>query len=295
MAATGLLVPVAATAVDHGQTWRLTYTIHLYGLPLLDATAWLHQQTGCYALRAEAAAPGPLRSILPWRAEAEATGVFASGQVLARTYRALNVWRGRERGTWLDFLTNGTVRVTYLPPSSAGDHEPIPAALLDGVSDPLGGVFRVLAGLAVGDRCDRIVPVYDGRRRFDLIFRSRPPHPEPRHWWQDSAPPVPVCELGFRTLAGNRRSGERSRFWQTSGDGGDRPPLRLYMTPLPGGGPPVPSVMTTQSVMGPVSIYLSTAVLVSADQGPSCSSTAGKASSDPMTASAPKSTAGTLE
>ena len=78
--------------------------------------------------------------------------------------------RGQSRSLGIGFDDAGVKNVSWVPPQDTPDgFIPVTREQLRNVLDPLTGVMS----LAVGDTacpCDRRLPIFDGRQRFDLVF-----------------------------------------------------------------------------------------------------------------------------
>ena len=104
--------------------------------------------------------------------------------------------------------------------------------------------------------CPPTVPVFDGRRRFEIRAERQPDATMAPAYYSAYAGPALVCRLSFKSLAGGYRDGERSRFWQTEQPGAERPPIELWLAPLRQGAPPVPVYVAGKSILGWVTAYL---------------------------------------
>ncbi len=71
------------------------------------------------------------------------------------------------------FADDGAVEAEVSPPPDQDGRDRVPPALRRGALDPLSAAL--LAGLFLEPRaaCRRHLPVFDGRRRFDIVFAAR--------------------------------------------------------------------------------------------------------------------------
>ncbi|MEI6557349.1 MAG: DUF3108 domain-containing protein [Rhodospirillaceae bacterium] len=249
----GLATPAAAT------TQRLSYVVYFGFLPALNVATSVGSDAGRYRLEARVVPQSWISWAIPWTANSEASGTLASGTggVMPEGYRSAATWGTRKRETILDFAADGSLKTTIEPPKVEEGREPVPAEMLKSVLDPVSAVAAMLgAAAAGGPGCAPSVPVFDGRRRFDIHAERQPDAILAPASYSAYAGPAVVCQLRFRSLAGGYRDGERSRFWQTDKPGAERPPIELWLAPLREGALPVPVYVAGKSILGWVTAYL---------------------------------------
>ena len=103
-------------------------------------------------------------------------------------------------------LQNGVIRqLVALPPfPPTPERVPLTAALLQGVIDPLSAsvIPNDTIGGQVGDQCRRVLPVFDGRRRYDVGLSFKETREVSTSG--DAAEPILVCKLILTPLAGQQ-------------------------------------------------------------------------------------------
>ena len=180
------------------------------------------------------------------------------GTVTPEHYLSSATWGSHHRQTRIDFGADGTLTASVEPPKVEEGREPVPDELLKSVLDPVSAVISMLAAArSGGPGCAVKLPVYDGRRRFDIRGDRQPDATLPTVSYSAYAGPAVVCQLHFASIAGGYKNGERSRFWQTDKPGSERPPLELQIAALKDGMLPVPVSVAGKSVLGWVTAYLS--------------------------------------
>lgn len=247
--------PRASPAESH--RWDLTYSVSIAGIPLLQATSAIEWIGERYRLEARAMAAWPFDAVFPWYARAVSQGTMAGSTIQPDSYEALSHWAGSDRGVALRYREGALDTVTYTPPTSSADRDLVSIAMRRGTTDPIAGMLSLLGAVARGAPCRGRVPIYDGRRRYDLQLSSVD-QPNSASEGNSAAAedglPGP-CRLHFHTIAGARAI-EQSRFWQTTTAGTGRPPMLLWLTRLSADGPVVPMRAATDSVLGTVRIAL---------------------------------------
>ena len=254
--AAALLTAVLARGAA-AESQHLSYTVYFGYLPALSVATTVESGGGAYRVEAEVVPQSWISWAIPWTAKSAASGRLGSG-VTPQRYLSAASWGTRGRQTTLEFGDDGTIKTTVEPPKKEDGRDPVPDAMLKGSLDPVSAVAAMLgAARAGGPGCAPDLPVFDGRRRFDIHSERRPDGTLAPATYSAYAGPTVVCQLHFRSLAGGYRDGERSRFWQTDQPGSpERPPIELHLAPLKEGALPVPVYVAGKSILGWVTAYL---------------------------------------
>jgi len=248
------LAPTPAAA----ERLHLSYTVYFGYLPALDVAAEMRSGAGRYEVDASVAPQAWIAWALPWTARSWSAGRrLDDGTLRPERHLATATWGVRTRRTNLDFAEDGPVRATLEPPGLEAGRDPVPEEMLTGVLDPVSAVMALVETAGAGQGCAPLVPVFDGRRRFDMRAERLENAVMAGSSYSAYAGPVVVCRVRFTSLAGGYRDGERAKFWQSPTPGTERPPIDLWLAPLREGGPAVPVFVTSASVLGWVTVYLS--------------------------------------
>ncbi len=262
------LAPAPAPATERQE---LAYTVYFGPFPALDVTTDIEaglMSSKHYRVEATVAPQAWIAWALPWQARSEAEGrQLSDGTLRPEEYQASARWGVRVRKTSLSF-TAGGVHVAIDPPNDTEGREPVPSERVADSLDPVSAVLSLLMAVAEGRGCPPRLPVFDGRRRFDLTTEALADTVMPPSHASVYAGPVTACRLHFRSLAGGWRDGERARFWQTDQPGAERPPIDLWLARLHENEPPVPVYVTGGSMLGWVTVYLSSYAFAPAPDAP---------------------------
>ena len=163
---------LAATPAESTETLRqvsLHYSIHLGGFSVGSVELDAELTRDGYLLRSVTRTDGLIDMVVGFLSHAESRGAIASRQIRPIEHRADNIWMGEDR-----FVRNAydADRVTAVisPLPADDDRPPVPGSATAGTLDPLSASLRA-SYLAGAERpCARSVPVFDGRRRYDLNF-----------------------------------------------------------------------------------------------------------------------------
>ncbi|WP_172428344.1 DUF3108 domain-containing protein [Azospirillum brasilense] len=248
------LFPLPALA----QRWQLDYRVHVGGVAVLDARAELTLTEGRYSVQVNAATDGFLGRLFPWETQSLSVGTVGPDGVAPIRHTQSGVLRGSPRTVTLDYGADGRVRTQVSPPPEEEDRDPVPVELTRQTRDPLSGVVDMLLAGLHGEGCQRTVPIYDGRRRYDMMFADRGMTMvgASRHSVFSGA--ARQCRVSHKPIAGYERT-PRQAFWQRGGGREERPPVDLWIAPVEGAGPPLPVRLETDSGFGGVVVHLTAA------------------------------------
>jgi len=229
------------------------YAVYVGGLAALDATFAVSGSGEGYGVEAVARTRGLLASVAPWESRTRSEGrVAPDGRLVPQAHEVESTWRGEPRSVALAYDADGVVVASRaVPPAEADAREPVPDHLKPGTADVLTGVLALLGAMEDGAGCDGVVPVYDGRRRYDIAVRSAGVRRFEPTRYSAFAGEAAACELRFRTLAGRPEGRERSRFWRSQdGQGNQGWPATAYVAPAGPGGRMVPVRIELETPLG---------------------------------------------
>ncbi|WP_374449510.1 DUF3108 domain-containing protein [Stella sp.] len=162
-----VLVPNAAAAAM--PPVELRYDVYAAGVPALSLRLDIQVSADRYRIVADMETRGMVGFFYSWRHRGIAEGRVEDGILRPAQYRAVSDAGGTIRTATLDYAADGVVVASADPPTEAG-RDPVPADLTRGSVDILTAVLAVTRRMDRSGRCDGAVPVYDGRRRYDLVF-----------------------------------------------------------------------------------------------------------------------------
>jgi Protein of unknown function (DUF3108) len=245
---------LTASQAGAAEPVRLGYAIYAGGFHVLDATIVLDLGREGYTVEVNAQTQGMLGTFFPWQTLARSDGRMNAGEAEPRTHRQTGTWRGKDRAVNLYYDGSGSVLAEVRPPDDPAEREPVPPEMVPGTTDPLSAVLSVAGAVAVGRGCSETVPVFDGRRRYDLTFRemgSRNLAPSKYSVFSGAAV---QCQVTSKVLAGNWK--KESGF---ASDDEKRKPVALMLARVVEGMPPVPVRLEGESRFGEVIMHLTSA------------------------------------
>jgi hypothetical protein len=235
-----------------------TYEIEFNGIRIGSFDFESRQNGATYLLNATGRL-SLLFGALKWSGEASATGLSNGEQTRPQSfafgYRGTKKPGAIKLGYTGDTITN----ITHEPPrDTKPDAVPIQAAHLKGVLDPMSAALALTKG-ANGNPCQKRLPVFDGKERFDLQFSGRGTTPIKEK--APSGQPVTgyVCKVKYVPIAGHRPDEETKAMARTDG-------IEVVLRPIPSAGVHVPYVVTVPTIIGNVRILSRTITITTAQR-----------------------------
>jgi hypothetical protein len=148
---------------------ELQYDVYGGGFRLLTIGLTVEQGAERYRMSGSFRTRGLADVFLGMVTQVETEGVIVDGVPRPTRFVSNGTSRGRQRHLSIEFLPRQVPLVEIDPPDPE-KRTPIPPGQLVGVVDTLTGLLRLSRALAAGGDCARRVPVFDGRRRYDLVL-----------------------------------------------------------------------------------------------------------------------------
>lgn len=221
------------------------YTISVARIPIGEINWSLDLAADQYTETASGHASGVLRVLASGEGTMEAHGVVKDG-VLAPTEFAARTKSEDDKADIKMTFDGGTVKdLNASTPPASQDRVPLTDAHRQGVVDPLSAVTIAAGGsgdVLSADACKRTLPVFDGRRRFDLALSFKRMDKVKADKGYDG--PVVVCAVTFKAIAGHRASSPLVKYLS---DGRD---IELWLAPVAGTRLLAPFRMSVASMLG---------------------------------------------
>ena len=204
----------ACPGVAHAQG-RLdaTYVVTLSGVPIGNGSWTIDVQEDQYSMGASGGTTGLLRIFASGQGNSTARGTVSGGQLISSTYASTIVAdkRSDEVRVW---FSGGNLKeyIADPPTMPSPDRVPLTEAHRKGVVDPMTAFLIRVPGTGdtfVPEACERTLPVFDGRMRYDLrLAFKRLEKVKADKGYQGT---VAVCSVYFSALVPCQRSGSEVR------------------------------------------------------------------------------------
>src|SRR3569623_724291 len=171
LAAALIAAPAFAEDAPVKPAVALDYKIYIGGLEALAATVTIGEDPAHYDVEIKAVTAGAIGRMMPWTIDIGSKGNVSGDIVRPVEHAQHNNFQGKERSVVLRYDgQGGFVERKVFPDAQEDQRDEVPADQTRNALDIGSGVF---AGLRAVDRtgsCNSRVPVFDVRRRFDLVY-----------------------------------------------------------------------------------------------------------------------------
>jgi hypothetical protein len=235
------------------------YEVYAGGFHVLTSVLEIRLDDRHYNARLAARLAGMPGWFVEWAADVRSDGTIEGGELDPEQYTLDRVRRGESQKTVLDFGREGEVGVSFDPIRNDSNGLVPPEFLLESL-DPLSGLLSVINTVTEGGECDVTIPVFDGRRRYDLVFTDQGMvelNPSRRSGY---AGPARRCRMQLEPVVGafrqNDDDDDDDSFWSTKPEDAPRRRLDIWLAEPIAGGPTLPVRMVGRSSIGAVVIHL---------------------------------------
>jgi hypothetical protein len=225
--------PILAAPASAETQLRARYDVTLMGIGIGTANLQAGIDRTSYDVTMSLRMTGLAKFLTGGQGAAASRGGYAGAAVTPTAY-ALNT-RGKEKGQIIRFaLAGGAIRqISVEPPVKTKDTVPLTEADQRGIVDPLSALVMPVAGsgdLLDKASCDRTLPVFDGRQRYDVALHydrmeTATAAPEAKDSYSGK---VIVCKASYRAIAGHKPGREQVTFMEENKD------MEVWLAPLAG-------------------------------------------------------------
>lgn len=248
--------------VPHFRPLKLSYEVYVGGAHLIGADIKFRETDGAYVSHVEGRTLGIWHRFFPWNTTLESSGRIKGDDLVPVAYESRDVWGRKLKVTRLKFEKDGEAKAEFEPPAGAvPPSEIVTGEQRRGALDPVTALLRMLTHVAVEQDCNVEVPVFDGKRRFDvtgadLRAGSKVEEEIDAGDYGVFKGKARVCSAGFRMVSGQWTDRQKSGFWKKSDAEDGREPFRVWLARLSPELPELPVMLESASIWGRIVIHL---------------------------------------
>jgi hypothetical protein len=202
----------------------LRYDAYVGGFYAFGFDVTLGLDSKAYDVAVEGGTRGVVGKLFAWRTHLSSEGGLAASSPLPSglapvRFDNVTEWRGKPRRTTLRFMGRGRYAVERDPAEppasrSGSDDDTMPASLPAGAMDPVAAAVAALAASARDGACERRVPVFDGKRRYDLLVHDGdgPTSLTPSHFSAYAGPAL-SCRIAIARISGFSKRRRNAGQW----------------------------------------------------------------------------------
>lgn len=259
---------VAAAPPAPAKTLGLTYEVYAGGLHIFTFDLDLVLEPTGYRIAAEGGTRGMTSVFYKWdvklAAEGEAKALTGKPALAERLrperYVTVNTGRRQPKTMQLAFDPTGSFSVLRDPPDpgpdpgdETEDHDDLPSKLPADIVDPLSAALVATQNLAKTGRCEQTIPVFDGKRRYNLLLHDSGVGTVPKSRTSVYEGPATLCGFTMERISGFSK--KKRRYANQWDEDKDEPPT-LWVARVRDDMPPVPVRFTGAVSLGSIIVHL---------------------------------------
>ncbi|MCC0049908.1 MAG: DUF3108 domain-containing protein [Tepidamorphaceae bacterium] len=247
-AAALVFAPLPAAQAAKDGYFAVSYSVALGGLPLGKGNFSGRVGGGAYRLKGDAMLTGIAGWLFDYKAYGEVDGHLGGDNHSPRKFRSS---ASDDRSTQIVSMrfSGSRVKDMEISPPVIPDkqHVTVKAGHMRGVVDPMTAMIITSTGkngaLKPSD-CNRKIPVFNGRERFDLVLRFKGTSQVSGNRRNTYNGPVIVCQALYRPIAGHRKNREEIDYYVNQKN------LEVWLAPAGNTGLLVPVRMVVPTPIG---------------------------------------------
>ncbi|MCB9988155.1 MAG: DUF3108 domain-containing protein [Rhodospirillales bacterium] len=151
----------------------MTYEVYAGGINAVQAELDVaYENDKRYAMKLSARTKGFLAKLAPWKGSFETLGwLKKDGVDRPEEHKSVSVWKEEEEVKTYQYAPDGSFK-DYKVIEDGRDYTPkeLDEALTKGTTDAMTATLEVMKKVADGGKCEGSSEVFDGRRRYELVF-----------------------------------------------------------------------------------------------------------------------------
>lgn len=251
--------PPAGAAEKAAGPQRMFYDVYAGGIHAVEATLDVNvEKARRYRMEMRAHTRGFLAALAPWKGSFETMGWWLKGGALTpELHRSVSTWRDEVEIKEYKYGKDGSF-LGYRVEEAGKDKTPktIEPDLTENSTDALTATLMVMEALADGKPCEGASEVFDGDRRYRLIFRDRGPERLESSRYNIYEGPAIRCEVEVEPMQGRWHS--KPRGWLSIQEQGRKQGAlpTVWMASMEEGAPAVPVKVRVKTDYGTLFSHL---------------------------------------
>jgi hypothetical protein len=234
-----------------------TYDVYVGGLHFLTANILFQEEDGKYTTHVHAKTYGYLYHFLKWDGDIASVGKIEGDHFMPVSYRNLDTWKDKPKTTELKFDPKGNIKTEFDPPNNDQNRNEVTPEQKRGALDPATALLQMLAHVAMDKSCTLKVPVFDGKRRYDLNGEDQGVEQVDESEYGTYSGPARLCDVGFSMVAGEWKDREKNKFWEKQNGEAGRDAFHIYLASVAPNLPELPVRLESDSAWGTIMVHMS--------------------------------------
>lgn len=247
------LAPAAGSAAEPREA-KLTYDVHIGGIRAVTLDLSIGLAPEAYQVKVRFGTDGWIGRVFDWQMDANSSGRIEDGAVRPVAAASTSRWNRKERLIGLSYSPEGVVDIVRAEPPVGEGKDGIPDAWRRNTLDLASAVLTLVRGVERGGRCGATLPVFDGRRRYDLVAEDLGEDTIRRTRYGIYSGKAVACRLAWQRY---EKPGGDGDAWQPPAESGARDTeLNAWLAPVAKGLPPVPVLLQMEMRIGEARAHL---------------------------------------
>ena len=251
-AALGAAIAVVAPARAETPGVALSYDVYRSGFNVLSLQLEIGLHPRTYTVVSRLKTAGVVAWLFDWSQVAESAGAVTAAGLVPLRHSAVGLFRGRQRLIEIDYREGRISAVRAEPKASDDDdRDEVSEGSRAEASDPMSSILNLVRSVNAGNGCAGRLPVFDGRRRYDIVFADRGPALIEPSSYSIFSGEAALCAFVFEPVAGHVRRGaseeSNARRLQTG---------RVWLAPVLDGAPSAPVRIELDGGWGMTMVHL---------------------------------------
>jgi len=229
----------------------LTYEVYAGGIHTFTFDVGLTLEPEGYRI----SAAGGTRGFASWLNKWDVTFAATGERMRPAGYVTVNSSQQPTKTMQLKFFEGGAFTVTRNLPDPIDEpteEAELPAQLPANIVDPMSAALVAVQNLAASGQCEQTLPVFDGKRRYDISFHDVGPAEMPKSRIGIYDGSAVVCGVSMKRISGFKRPRHNDSQWEENKD----VPPTLWLARVRQDMPPVPVRFTAALPLGSVVVHL---------------------------------------
>jgi hypothetical protein len=247
--------PQTATAETWPATVRAVYDINFNGFNVGTFEFQSQAEQQSYTLLGNARL-SVLLGAFTWDGETRSFGLIVKQEPKPASFTFDFKSNLRAGSTKLGFANGAVTNIAHLPPElPKPDTIPLREQHLKGVIDPLSAIMVISRGSSANP-CDRRIPIFDGKERFDLVFSYKREMRVVEQAPSGQPGVAHVCRVKYLPIAGHKVDSDTS-FMAASNE------IEVALRPVPSANVFIPYQISIPTMAGSATIVSKRVEIVS--------------------------------
>jgi hypothetical protein len=257
------LLPGISAPVHAANAVITEYSLDVSGIPIADFKFNGAIRNGHYSLAGRGKTAPLVELIVPFKGFTSSTGAVSGGEIRPAAY-SLSYREDDDtiKSVALQFGRSGVDSIAIAPSKAVSAKAvPLKPGHKQGVIDPMSAaLFPIPGGPLTGEKvCNRTLPVFEGRQRFDLDLTFKRREKLTSNAGPDHHPEIYVCAIRYAPIAGHKPDATATRFL-TGTEG-----IEIWLSPVVSVGMLIPYRAVLPTPVGVATLTLEKLKIVPAD------------------------------